>query len=498
LLANRETTPKKIEKWEIEMAKKEWTVMIYMAGDNDLSEEFIWSIKEIFRIGVSDKVAIVIEFDPQGKGNSRRYELAVSKANRAFNEDEDGIIERCRIDIKNPPTVSKRGKPLSYLVKRLGGFIGHSVKKFEANRYMLILAGHGSGAVGEVLMKDENPPGYLTITDLSNLIKAKSKLFKKKPEEKPIDILGFDSCDMSSLEVLFQVQDVANYFIGSEGFEDNAGWPFHRILQILKGKTDLETKDIACTIVEKHHNYYKDYEIAEISSDLAASDLSLCDDVATVIADLAKILKRKLKQEKSVQIPSVTNAIVLAHWRSQSYNFEEYVDLWDFCDLLENGCEDKSVQTACQKVKKAINNTTNLAGAKYDNTNKARPFVLKSCHTGAAFQYSNGVAIYFPWVRIEKDLKPYGKIDFAKKTDWHNFISDYVDLTQRPPRPGKGDIKLFREKISDFFGVQFADIRRIPSITRRQDPDTLGRSAIVPKVKNVPTDYYDHDCNCDE
>ena len=43
--------------------KNDWTVIVYMAGDNNLSEECVWAIKEMYRVGIKDRVSVVAHFD---------------------------------------------------------------------------------------------------------------------------------------------------------------------------------------------------------------------------------------------------------------------------------------------------------------------------------------------------------------------------------------------------------------------------------------------------
>ena len=55
---------------------KQWTVMVYLAGDNNLSEEMIYSIKEMYRVGASQDFAVTIQFDPSAiSPKVRRYEI---------------------------------------------------------------------------------------------------------------------------------------------------------------------------------------------------------------------------------------------------------------------------------------------------------------------------------------------------------------------------------------------------------------------------------------
>src|SRR5437773_2641310 len=56
---------------------KNWTIMVYFAGDNNLSEEMIYAIKEIYRVGVTPDFDVIVQFDPSAIGAPvRRYVIS--------------------------------------------------------------------------------------------------------------------------------------------------------------------------------------------------------------------------------------------------------------------------------------------------------------------------------------------------------------------------------------------------------------------------------------
>ncbi len=53
---------------------RKWTVMVYMAGDNNLDSNGVEDLSEMKRVGSTDQVAIVAQFDRKGKkGHTKRY-----------------------------------------------------------------------------------------------------------------------------------------------------------------------------------------------------------------------------------------------------------------------------------------------------------------------------------------------------------------------------------------------------------------------------------------
>ena len=286
---------------------------------------------------------------------------------------------------------------------------------------MIILSGHGSGAVGDLLLSDDFPTKTsLKISDLRRMLKNVTSRLSEEGGKRKIDIVGMDACAMSMAEVGYELKDVASYMVAAEGFELNTGWPYHRILEeLINNSAELDPEHMATTIVKRYISYYSDYDVAGVSADLAACDLSRGDDLASAVKELASALKTGLSD------PDLKDQIILAHWRAQSYKFEEYTDLCDFCNLLQSRCNDK--RDIDKRVKQAC---LRVAGEIEDK------YVLKSCYCGGAFQHSHGLSIYFPWVEEKGVMDDYKTLNFVKATGWGDFLETYLRETRREPRDG--------------------------------------------------------------
>src|SRR5262249_30213292 len=131
-------------------------------------------------------------------------------------------------------------------------FIFSSVKRFPSVKYpnrMLVLSGHGSGAIGDFLTDDHaklGQPRSLTIPRLRDSFKqARTDLIGLGAigkDEPLIQVLGMDSCLMSMAEVAYEVQDHVSFLVASEGFVPNAGWPYKLLLENLRTRIEDATK----------------------------------------------------------------------------------------------------------------------------------------------------------------------------------------------------------------------------------------------------------------
>ena len=86
-----------------------------------------------------------------------------------------------------------------------------------------------------------------------------------------IDILGFDACLMSMVEVAYQIRDTVALTCGSEEEEPDDGWPYDSILKALAAKPSMAPRALADLVVKQYLASYKPNEGVTFSAtDLAA------------------------------------------------------------------------------------------------------------------------------------------------------------------------------------------------------------------------------------
>ncbi len=490
---------------------KDWNAMIYLAGENNLADECVFALKELKRARprrkskhtnndikaldkeVDARVKVVAQLDAGGLGgNEVRYILKRG--------DEDGELEENAITRIDTTETTYRGV--------LKDFISSSILlKGRAEHYLLVLSGHGNGLISDFLSRDLDTPDKLSIPKIQWVLREVKQdvietFGKKIGQNFKIDILGLDSCMMSMAEIGYELRHYVKYMVGAEGFEPNSGWPYERILSAILTKPDIKPDDLAVQIVERYVKYYTDYLPAARSVDLSACDLSRCDELASAIRELADQLYEKISN------PETMRHVVLAHWEAQSYKDDQYVDLYDFCDLLDRGQfesdletktvtgsvvmrglkVDDDIRTACHKIKRILTGN----GTNGDDPKGAEPMVIRSRHSGPAVQYSRGLSVYFPWSNV---IDSYEELEFANDTNWRRFLLKYVELTRRRKRPCPTDMtqlrivegRLFFNPVTAGFDFLLTENKDAPTVNK-----VLGNK--VGGMKNPPVDHIVCEC----
>lgn len=458
-----------------------WTIMLYLAGDNNLADECVFALTQIKEVDTDKRVRVVAQLDPTGR-RVRTRRFIINKALKDGKPESNALLKGAELNGKkrrkviedalpddNPlpegtvkfsdQVVRGAAKPVENIdpdsgdPKVLFDFISWSVENFPADHYMLVLSGHGGGAIEQEFLFDETSKGRMTIAQLGNVLgKVHERLKNKKGEQLEIDIVGMDSCLMSMAEVAHQLRGSVKFMISSESFGPQAGWPYGRIIERLNerlaaGDADISPKDLGLITIDEHVDFYTDYAAADgLSVDISMMDVERAEDLTKAVHDFAEVLKaelahgRNLKTRKDPEPSDFLDQIVLAHWEAQSYNGEVYVDLRDFCDCLKQRYNPKDIKQVATTdpavtadINEKIQRRTKVETACDAVIAAVDSLVEKSCYMGVDFQYSNGASIYFPWAEVDSDYNG-DELSFVTASGWKDFLDRYVEITRRPPR----------------------------------------------------------------
>jgi cysteine peptidase C11 family protein len=446
-------------------SKAAWTVMVYLAGDNNLTTECMFALTEMKLADFGQQINVIAQFDPSDPYlPTHRYHIQRCGKKKSFHHD---IIDRaCYVTDKGEVKFARESEcaeKLATLRAQMGdyrtpawndanltgsaeeeavitddtdsgspitlyNFISFCIENYEAEHYLVVLSGHAGGTERDYLMRDESSSGSLTFNELK-------KVFQRVRDDlqRPIDIIGMDNCLMSMAEISYELRGLAQIVVGCESFSPASGWPYREVLERLAkdfvtpclqpGESAVEAA--ARAIVKEYVNYYANYWMAGLSVTQSALNISKVEKLHELIETLAQLMEQHLVAELIDEQSSDTStgrpfqdALLLAHWEAQSYNGEQFVDLYDLCDCLQARIGDGRLATQCEAVKQFI----------------ASEFVLRSCYSGPAYQYSYGVSLYFPWSHVAPS---YWNLDFVKHSKgmgWGNFLKTYTLLTRRMPR----------------------------------------------------------------
>ncbi len=409
------------------MTNKKWTVMVWMAGDNNLQSAGEQDLKEMKKVGSTDNIDVVAQFDRMSSQNTRRYHVQ-----KGTPLQDDEVQELGATNTGDPAIATD--------------FFVWAMQNYPADHYLACLWNHGSGidetdvrcratAMGfEAGRKIRRGAQALTAdharaiassryhhalfnTTVETAIKRRgigyddtARDFLDNAELKTvlrnvataagraIDVVGFDACLMNMVEIGYQLRQYAGYTIGSEQTEPGDGWPYDTVLADLDANPSMTAAQLGATVVKR---YIASYSSGDITQSLL--DLGRSKQIADAVDKLAKALIPAIK--KPAGYAGVTKAAKAA----QHYEYADFEDLFDLCSELRKRVAVKAVKDAAAATIEALTGSS--------------PFVAAEKHRGSGVARSHGAAIYFPTVR--EVTVAYNQLDFAKATAWGDFLTAY-------------------------------------------------------------------------
>lgn len=240
---------------------KEWTYLVYLNADNNLYSFSDLNMAQMEKVGSSAGVNIVVQLDPEPSNMPTTRYYVTQNPNPIKGKITSKVLETLpETDMGNPQT--------------LADFLVWGVKNFPAKKYAVIVWNHGNGWQG--VSYDDNPRTYLNMPMLRkgleamNVAVAQQRGISRSPVPL-IDILNFDACLMSTLEVAYEVKDVAKFLVGSQFLEPGDGENYTSFLQPLVAKPTMEARELAEIMV---YQYALNYQNENDSINYAAIDLS--------------------------------------------------------------------------------------------------------------------------------------------------------------------------------------------------------------------------------
>lgn len=247
--------------------KDQATVFVYMNGSDLESEdgEATEDLCEMLAANISSQVNVLVETIGT-KSWSKRLGIASDHTQRYKVEAGNLVLvddSLGQLDCTSPDT--------------LADFISWGAENYPANRYILIFWDHGAGPVyGFGYDEHQSEDSVLTIDEIQTAIRQSGIYF---------DIIGMDSCIMSSLELCCAMYNYCDYMILSEDFESGYGWSYTGWLNALSENSSISSEELGKIIVDDM--IADNEENGEGASTLALIDESYMKVLYTAWADFA-------------------------------------------------------------------------------------------------------------------------------------------------------------------------------------------------------------------
>ncbi|MGQ0603279.1 MAG: clostripain-related cysteine peptidase [Anaerolineales bacterium] len=347
-----------------------WTVLLYQNADDEVLEQDIFiDFNEAERVGSTDRVKIVSQLDRfaggfRGDGNwnsTRRYLIT---------QDDDLYA------IGSEPLAE--GESNMADGDTLVDFIKWGVENYPADKYALIMSDHGMGWPGGW----NDPTARGSGADDVPIAQAFGDLLYVNELDRSLErairetgigqfeLIGFDACLMSHIEVFAAVQPYARYSVASQEVEPGLGWAYSAFLGELVNNPGMDGRELSTVIVNSYivgdqrildEQARADYTGRRVNAEAVADATSANATLAAV--DLAKIPDVLRALDDFAVAAGEADPRQVARARTYAQSFESifgqevppsYIDMAHFAALTVQTTNDPAIADATKALLAAM------------------------------------------------------------------------------------------------------------------------------------------------
>jgi hypothetical protein len=371
------SSPKAIESKD---ATKEWTVMVFVNGKNNLESYALKDVNEMEMVGSSDRVNIIAEVgringyssaDGDWKGCKRFY---VTKDNDTNKINSNAVLTTSKCDMGS----------WEYMVD----FVNWTKKNYPSKKYVLIIWNHGSGwdKGGDITAITEKGISYDDETG-NNINTPQMRMALEKVGG--VNILGMDACLMQMAEVAYEIKDYSDYVVASEETEPGDGYTYNTWLDPLVKEPTMDAKKLSVAMVNSYGDHYQSVNQGGTQSSISSKSLAQFTSLTNSFID-ALIKGNDLPNAKS------------ARDRAQKFYYSTNKDIYHFVKLVVDSTQVSDVKVKGQALLDFMK--TNL--------------IAHNRAVGSGYSNAYGIAGYLP----TSYTTSYDSLSWAKDSKWDDLI----------------------------------------------------------------------------
>lgn len=365
---------------------KDWTLLVFLNGHNDLDQYGETNIKQMEKVGSTEKVNVVVQWASISAAKTKR--LYIQKSSNSSRVTSPVVQELAPVDMGSPNSLLE--------------FIKWGKEHYPARHYFIDVWNHGSGwhsFQGSAKKKgaphstdiswDDRFGTHITTQELGQVIRSASKLLGQK-----VDIYGSDACLMAMAEVNGEIKNAVNVVVGSEETEPSLGWPYDQLLTEWNKLPAATAEQVGAILVQE---YLKSYSRGQNGSDnvtLSALRLSGWPKFEAAF--------RQFSQEVMAANGADRSAMKKVAAQTESYLFSDYKDAVHFLEGLAAAKIGGLKAETLEALKAAIQAmmVANGVSQKYRN--------------------SHGLSLWIPGDRGQYDqfVNEYSNLDFGRASKW--------------------------------------------------------------------------------
>jgi hypothetical protein len=351
-----------------------WTVMVYMSGDNNL-EDYI--VKDL-------------ELELAGAGSNADVQI-VALADRGPGYDKSrGDWQTTKLYHVTPGMTADSASAVADWGERdmgdkqtLTDFVSWSKANYPADHYALYFWGHGWSW----------HPGWVMEDDTSNDTLDYDEVKAAQPSLGFLDVVGYDGCNMASLEIMDLWHGHATAITGSQEYVGWDGLEYDVFLKQLKSNPTMSADQLA---INSSASTVSDKTWSAVAVD------SRLDPLISAVDQWGAALSTGLAANKKAYTTAF--GATKSFWQAPMDK-----DLYDLASQINAKVTDATIRARGTAVMNAF------------------PAVVLHERHVAQYAGVHGITIYGPGAKNQKtDFAYYRTLDLSQQTRWDDFLAAFV------------------------------------------------------------------------
>ena len=340
-----------------------WTVAVYIASDNNLEVAWdMYTLDALLALPSSKKVNVVAMVDLMSTDTIELLEFSGDTYTviKTYEDMDTGDGDTFRFFLDEVETM------------------------YPAENTCIVPWDHGGSWIG--VCSDDNYDSIITMEELSTALTEAAL---------PIDVLAFDACLMSSVEVAYEVSlsDTVTYMVASEKSIPFDGFPYDHMFTPLMEDPTATPEELCEMMLAGWDGYYHFGRMVN----LVVTDVRALGDSQPVFQEWSEALLNGLVANK--------DAYQMALESAASSDYAGYiVDMHDLCEQLVMLVEDEAVVEASNAVMAAVEEA------------------VVGLHTSRYVQDMHGLSVWWPSMDYTWLVPRYiEQVQFATDSGWGTF-----------------------------------------------------------------------------
>lgn len=312
-------------------ASKAWTIMVYIASDNNLEQFALLDLNEMESVYNTGDFQTTVLMDRTPGYDDTAGNWTDARMGLVTPDGSNSALSSLRANTSIGEVNTGRAQTLT-------DFINWSVANHAADNYALVIWNHGGG-LGGAAWDDSSGGDNLTLSEMSSALRNSNL--------DHLDVLAFDACLMGMVEVATQFEGLADYMVASEELIPGDGFAYDDMLNSLANVNGATALDVVGAMLDTYESEYA----GQTDITLSAVDLNKLSSLTTALNQFTTVVMPQLNNRINLNAVRVSARDSVDMPSDGSF---DYVDLHDFMSRLAHSGASSTIRTAASGVVTAL------------------------------------------------------------------------------------------------------------------------------------------------